>query len=84
MDFSYQNVETKVVNGDKVVRKVWVENGEGYKSITKYKNGKKISTVKRPIHSNHIQKIKGGTFVKGLFKDCRKKNCTHKKRVHFE
>lgn len=79
-NFNYENVEIKQCGGMKVVRKVSVKKGRGYKKIIKYRKGKKVSTVKKPIHSEHLKKIKSGIFVVGLFDDC--KNCgkTRKRR----
>ena len=76
--FNYENTETKQIGGMKIVRKVSVKRGRGYKSVTKYKRGKKISSVKKPIHHEHLKMIKGGRFITGLFSDC--KNCSKTKK----
>jgi ketol-acid reductoisomerase len=76
--FNYENSEIKQMGGTKIVRKVSVKHGKGYKTITKYRRGKKISSVKKPIHKEHLKMIKKGKFVKGLFNDC--KNCNRTKR----
>lgn len=76
--FNYENTETVVQNGGKIVRNVTIKKGRGYKSITKYQDGKKKSSVKKPIHKSHIELIKRGKFIPGLFQDC--KNCKTKKR----
>lgn len=76
--FNYENTEIVAQKGGKVVRKVSIKKGRGYKMITKYHRGKKLYTVKKPIHSSHIKLIKKGKFIPGLFKDC--KNCKTKKR----
>ena len=68
-EFNYENTETKIQSGGKVVRKVSIKKGRGYKSVTKYHKGKKIYTVRKPIHKEHIQLIKGGKFIPGLFLD---------------
>jgi hypothetical protein len=69
--FNYQNTEVKTMTGGrKVVRKVSIKNGKGYKSVTKYRNGKKTGTVKKPIHKDHIDLICVGKFIPGLFSDC--------------
>ena len=68
---NYEHTQTIIQNGGKTVRKVTIKNGRGFKSITKYRKGKKTSTVKRPIHRKHIRLIKAGTFVPGLFSDCK-------------
>jgi hypothetical protein len=76
--FHYNNTETKMHSSGKVVRKVSIKKGRGYKSITKYHRGKRVYTVRKPIHKEHIKLIKGGKFVPGLFQDC--KGCKTKKR----
>jgi hypothetical protein len=68
---SYSNTEVKALqNGGKIVRKVSIKNGKGYKSVTKYHKGKKIGTAKKPIHKDHISLIQMGKFIPGLFSDC--------------
>ena len=59
-----------------------IKNGIGYKSVTKYRRGKKVGSVKMPVHLEHIKVIRGGKFIKGLFDDCKncKKNKTRKNR----
>lgn len=70
----YQNTDIIVKIGDKkIVRKVSIKNGKGYKSITKYHKGRKISCVKKPIHNSHIMLIQSRKFVPGLFSDCNHK-----------
>ena len=71
-NLNYENTEIKLQNGGKIVRKVSIKNGKGYKSITKFRRGKKVSTVKKPIHIEHMHLIKNGKFIPGLFLDC---NC---------
>ena len=81
--FDYQNTEVKTMTGGgKIVRKVSIKNGKGYKSVTKYHKGKKIYTNKKPIHNDHVGLIKTGKFIPGLFVECshREKNKTHKNR----
>ena len=69
-DFNYQNIEVKkMTGGSKIVRKVSIKNGKGYKSITKYRKGKKGRTIKKPIHKDHIDLIQLGKFIPGLFLD---------------
>lgn len=76
--FNYENTETKMIGGKKIVRKVSIKKGRGYKSITKYHKGKKVYSAKKPIHSHHIELIKNHKFIPGLFNDC--VNCKTKKR----
>lgn len=75
---NYENTEVVLQKGGKVIRKVSIKKDKGYKSITKYRKGKKIFTIKKPIHKEHIRLIKRGKFIPGLFNDC--KNCKTKKR----
>lgn len=79
--FNYNNTDITIQGGSKkIVRKVSIKNGKGYKSITKYHKGKKISSVKKPIHPTHIMHIQSRKFIPGLFSDCdcREKNKTRK------
>jgi len=80
-DFNYDNTEVKSQQGGKkVVRKVTIKNGKGYKSVTKYHKGQKISSAKKPIHKSHVSLIKMGKFIPGLFADCKcNKNKTRKR-----
>lgn len=81
--FNYENTEVKTITGGKkIVRKVSIKNGKGYKSVTKYHKGKKTKTVKKLIHKDHIDLIQNGKFIPGLFSDCEcnKKNKSHKSR----
>ena len=79
-NFHYKNTEVKIMTGGKIVRKVSIKNGKGYKSVTKYNKGKKHSTIKKLIHKQHIDLIKKGKFIPGLFSDC--KNCRMKHKTH--
>ena len=79
-NFNYENTETKQMGGLKIVRKVSVKKGKGYKSVTKYKKGRRLSSVRKPIHKNHLKMIKGGKFIVGLFDDC--KNCSKTRKRH--
>jgi amino acid permease len=79
--FNYENTEVKQqMGGSKVVRKVSIKKGKGYKSVTKYHKGKKVGTMKKPIHKSHIQLIQLGTFIPGLFADCKCNRKTRKNR----
>lgn len=78
--FNYENTEVKSQLGGKIVRKVSIKNGKGYKSVTKYSKGRKVRTVKKPIHNEHIQLIKLGKFIPGLFTECKCKVKTRKNR----
>jgi amino acid permease len=79
--FDYENTEVKKQMGGKIVRKVSIKNGKGYKSVTKYHKGKKVHTVKKPIHKSHIEMISLGTFIPGLFTDCKCRGKTRKNKT---
>ena len=74
--FTYKNTEVKHQHGGKLVRKVIIEGGKGYKSVTHYTGGKKVRTVKKRITKSHISEIQRGKFIPGLFSDC---NCKTRK-----
>ena len=76
-NFNYQNTEIKLQKGGKTIRRVSIKKGKGYKSITTFRKGKKVSTVRKPIHKEHVELIKIGKFIPGLFLDC---NCEVKNK----
>jgi len=78
--FNYENTEIAKSGGKKIVRKVSIKKGRGFKSITKYQKGRKLHTVKKCIHADHVHLIKRGKFIPGLFSDCGK--CKNKKCKH--
>ena len=69
--FIYENTETTKVGGKKVVRKVSIKNGKAIKMVSKYHRGKHLGTAKKPIHTEHVEMIRMGKFVTGLFADCK-------------
>lgn len=83
MSFNYENTEVETqMGGGKIIRKVSIKKGKGYKSVSKFRKGKKVATVKKPIHVEHIKLIKQRKFIPGLFSDCtsREKTKTRKSR----
>jgi hypothetical protein len=76
----YNNIESKIHGGRKTVRKVCIKNGKGYKMITKYSGGKKVFSVKKPIHETQIDLIQQNKFIPGLFNDCINCNKTRKNK----
>jgi hypothetical protein len=80
MSYNYYNKDVRVANGKKTVRVVSVKNGRGYKSVTKYRGKKRLGTVKKRIHDDHIQLIGGGKFIHGFFDDCSSKDCKNNKK----
>lgn len=75
---TYQNTDIVHLGGKKVVRKVTIRNGKGYKSVTTYHKGKKVSSVKKPLIDSDIMLIRARKFIPGLFSDC---NCSNKRKT---
>jgi hypothetical protein len=68
----YSNTEVKhSQNGRKTVRKVYIQHGRGYKSISKYHKRKHVGTVRKTLKSAEIQLIRSGKFIPGLFSNCK-------------
>ena len=79
MDKNYENTEiTTTQSGGKIVRKVSIKNGKGYKSISRYHRKKHTGTVRKALKTGEIQMIKVGKFIPGLFNNC--KSCSKKRR----
>lgn len=79
--FNYENTEIKNNQmGGKIMRKVSIKKGKGYKSVTRFHKGKKVGTIKKPIPKSHVHLIKQGVFIPGLFNDCKKCKSTRKNR----
>jgi hypothetical protein len=76
----YNSIQTITKRGKKIVHKVTIKHNKGFKSVTKYHKGRKVHSVKKPIHSEHVHLIKKGKFIPGLFSDC--KFCKSKKCKH--
>jgi hypothetical protein len=71
MTFHYSNLEISHNGNKKTVRRVFVKNKKGYKSISKYINGKLKKTVKRRLKSSEIGNIKEKKFIPDFFNNCR-------------
>ena len=77
-DFKYENIEqVSTQGGGKIVRKVSIKQGKGYKSISRYHKRKHTGTIKKNLKAAEIQMIKLGKFIPGLFNDC--KTCYNNK-----
>jgi len=72
-NFHYSNVQRHQYGTNKTMRKVVIKKGKGYKSISFYKNGKLLRTVKRRLPIDHVTMIKNKQFITGLFSDCKTK-----------
>jgi hypothetical protein len=70
MAFHFSNIEILSHGNKKTVRKVVVDNGKGYKSVSKYINGKLKKTAKRRLKSHEKIRIKKREFMPQLFDDC--------------
>ena len=78
-NLNYKSTETKMIGGKKIVRKVSIKNGKGFKTVSKYHKGRKLYTIKKHIHKDHINLIQKRKFIPGLFSYCVK--CKTKKRI---
>jgi hypothetical protein len=70
--FHYKNHQVHHHGTNKTVKSVLIKNGKGYKSVSKYRNGKKLYSVKKRIHPVDMEKIRLCQFIPGLFGDCTK------------
>ena len=70
--FHYSNIQKHQYGTNKTLRKVIIKKGKGYKSISYYKNGKLVRTIKRKLPLEHVTMIKNKQFIPGLFSDCNK------------
>ena len=78
-NFNYSNLDTKLKGGKKTIRNVSIKNGKGHKSISQYKKGKKMYSVKKPLTIVEIVTIQRGQFIPGLFSDCKGSDCMKNK-----
>ena len=76
-NFCYKNLEVKMCeNGKKILRKVSIRNGKGYKSVTIYHKKRHGGTVRKNLKNSEIYMIKTRKFIRGLFKNC--KTCSNR------
>ena len=81
-NFDYDNVEVKNnQSGGKIVRKVSIKRGKGYKSISRYHKRKHIGTVRKMLKTAEIRMIKLGKFIPGLFNNCKSRKTCSKKYI---
>lgn len=67
----YENTEVRKMHGGrKIVRKVSIKRGKGFKSITRYHRGKHLGTVKKTLPPHQVRLILVRKFVPNLFSDC--------------
>jgi hypothetical protein len=78
--FDYSSDQMSQQGGKKIMHKVIIKQGKGFKMITHYKNGKKMYSKKKPLKPLEISHIQMGKFIPGLFKEC--KACSRKTRKH--
>lgn len=71
MSFHFSNIEILKNGNKKTVRKVILDKNKGYKSVSKYVNGKLKKTAKRKLKMHEKICIKKREFVPKLFEDCR-------------
>ena len=69
MYMHYHNEEVRKMKGGKMVRKVTIKKGRGVKSVSHFRKGKHVRTIKKAIAKSHVSKILNGKFIPGLFND---------------
>ena len=77
--FKYSNVQNKMHGGSKLTHKVHIKNGNGYKSVTHVRHGKRVHHSRKSLSTVEMGLIKMGKFIPGLFKDVSKKTKTRKR-----
>uniref|UniRef100_A0A6C0JJV6 Uncharacterized protein n=1 Tax=viral metagenome TaxID=1070528 RepID=A0A6C0JJV6_9ZZZZ len=73
-NFHYKNHEHKNHGHAKTMRSVKIVGGKGHKSVSHYKKGKKVFTMKRPLTVVEIVTIRRGQFIPKLFSDMKHPN----------
>lgn len=76
--FHYKNHENKKHGHNKTVRSVKIVGGKGHKSVSHYKKGKKMFTMKKPLTVIEIVTIQRGQFIPRLFSNMKKGNKTNR------
>ena len=71
MHFHFSNIEVFRNGNKKTVRKVIIDKNKGYKSVSKYVNGKLKKTVKRKLKLHEKNGIKSREFIPKLFENCK-------------
>ena len=71
MSFHFSNTEIIRNGNTKTVRKVFLNGSNGYKCISKYKNGKLKKTIKKKLKTKEKICIKKREFIPKLFIDCK-------------
>jgi hypothetical protein len=71
MSFHFSNIEILRNGNKKTVRKVILDNNKGYKSVSKYINGKLKKTVKRKLKLSEKKCVKSREFLPQLFDNCK-------------
>ena len=79
--FNYNSTVTHQIGGRKTIRKVAIKNRKGHKSMTQYKKGKKMFSIKKPLSVIEIVTIQRGQFIPGLFSDCKGPGCIKNKTM---
>jgi hypothetical protein len=77
--FKYSNVQHKMHGGSKMTHKVHIKNGNGYKSVTHIRHGKRVHHSRKALSTGEMGLIKIGKFIPGLFNDISKKTKTRKR-----
>ena len=63
MPYKYTNTQIKQIGGKKITHKVYINNNNGFKSISHFSKGKHVKSMKKPLSKTHIQMIKNNRRV---------------------
>lgn len=75
----YVNVQAKLVNGSGQRNTVIVKNGLATKTVEKIDNGRVKQKKTRKLSPSERKKVLAGTFVPGLWKNCKLGSCLGRK-----
>jgi hypothetical protein len=71
----FVSIQAKLVNGKGQRNTVMITNGKASKTVEKILNGKVKEKKTRRLTSGERKKILSGTFVPGLWKNCKLGSC---------
>ncbi len=75
----YVSVQAKLVNGQGQRNTVIIKNGSATKTVEKIQNGRVKQKKTRKLSPRERKKILAGTFVPGLWKNCKLGSCSQRK-----
>lgn len=80
MHQQYVSVQARLVNGSGQRNTVIVKNGQATKTVEKIQNGRVKQKKTRKLSPSERKKVLAGTFVPGLWKNCKLESCMTRRR----